>query len=559
MSIFDKFGRQYTRRTKINTGYKCNLRCKFCYYYDRSCKFDEDFNEVKKQLDYAKKVGITMVDFSGGESTIHKDFLKIVAYAKKLGFKTVCTLTNGLAFSNMEYLKKAKEAGLNEILFSLHGTDKENHESITQVKGSYDKIIKAIKNAKKLGIKFRFNVTVSKINYKGLVKQARLINKLKPFQVNYIVFNEWRYGEKIASALGEKYSIMAPYIKSAIDTLKGIESINVRYIPYCFMKGYEKHVTGHLNLVYDNYEWFPRTRHKFECESRLRWIGVVLYSIIRFGSFDIDKNIMRLYEKLYVKPPQCKKCKLNPICDGFTKSYYNLHGGGEVRPYKLDGGYITDPLIFRETSPLPKVKKGITFIEGYDSVRGAAYSRNMQIKNAKTDILLIKDQDVEISDETIKKMKEALKEADIVYPRVHHKILKKEYIQGEPLRDSTCFMTRKSTLDKYNIRFDEKYFIYGEDNDFFIQCNLKGLKFKMVPDLVKHKHVPSAYFLKWRYYLTLRNHVYALRKWRHLDNKTRTLMRYPTLRGLLGRIRDLLKETGNPLLVSKAIFQGMRM
>ena len=370
MYFFDKKGRQYARRTKINTGYKCNLRCQFCYYYDNLCKLDDDFNGIKKQLDYAKKIGIQHIDFSGGESTIHKDFIKMVSYSRKLGFKTICTLTNGSAFSNMEYLKKSKDAGLNEILFSLHGTNRENHDEITQVKGSYDRLLAAIKNAHALGIKSRFNVTVNKINYRGIVNQTSLINELKPFQVNYIVFNEWADGKKVAGKLGVNYPEVSKEIKKAVDHLKGIKSINVRYIPFCFMKGYEKYITNTINHLYDPYEWYPYARAKFEANSNFKFLFILFYTFLISRKFNFNENLNNANKINYTKIDKCKNCKLRKICGGFTKTYLKLNPKTDVIPYSLKEGLIKDPIFFKETSQFPIEKKDLTFIIANDPIKG---------------------------------------------------------------------------------------------------------------------------------------------------------------------------------------------
>ena len=57
---------QETKRVKIHTGYACNLRCKFCYYYDYPQSKDPSTEKLKSFLNFAAKRGIEDIDFSGG-------------------------------------------------------------------------------------------------------------------------------------------------------------------------------------------------------------------------------------------------------------------------------------------------------------------------------------------------------------------------------------------------------------------------------------------------------------------------------------------------------------
>src|SRR3989344_7378781 len=126
----------YTKRVRINTGLRCNVKCRFCYYWDKLDLNNPSIDHIKGLLNIAKRSGIEHVDFSGGESSIRKDFPEILNYAKGL-FKTRCTLTNGQLFADKNYLKKMVDSGLNEVLFSVHGSGPAEHDWLTQVPHSF--------------------------------------------------------------------------------------------------------------------------------------------------------------------------------------------------------------------------------------------------------------------------------------------------------------------------------------------------------------------------------------------------------------------------------------
>ncbi|MBU0579816.1 MAG: radical SAM protein, partial [Candidatus Margulisbacteria bacterium] len=84
------------KRADIKIGYLCNNHCLFCVqgknrelYGNKSCA------EIKKAINLARKTCQDLV-FTGGEATLRNDFLELVSYAKKLGFRYICVITNGI-------------------------------------------------------------------------------------------------------------------------------------------------------------------------------------------------------------------------------------------------------------------------------------------------------------------------------------------------------------------------------------------------------------------------------------------------------------------------------
>ncbi len=347
---------QETKRVKIHTNNSCNLKCRFCYYGDSACIKEKDasLDYLKEQLRTARRLGAMDVDFSGGESTIRPDFVELVAFTKALGFRDICVITNGLRMSNMNYTKKLIDAGLNDVLFSLEGPDAEMHDYLTCVKGSFEKNNQAIRNVKKLGVKRRINITVAKENYQDLEKFAEHILQFEPAAVNFIKFNPWDVALDKAEELSPKYTELMPHIKKAIDILSPhIDKITVRYIPYCFMQGYEKHVCNCFHNYYDADEWWiPSVQYRTERKSNKYFLQkffknlpyLARLPLKSFSSFDMMITAL-VVKKLYTKPKQCKKCKYFHVCDGIDKPYPKIFGTKEIVPVR--GEKIKNPMFAR--------------------------------------------------------------------------------------------------------------------------------------------------------------------------------------------------------------------
>ena len=101
LSYKDAININICNRAKLDTGTHCNYGCSFCYYIDK-LNIIKPFELIKKDIDYFKACEITELDLSGGESSIHKDWFKILEYARGMGFSVSC-LSNGSKFSDIPY------------------------------------------------------------------------------------------------------------------------------------------------------------------------------------------------------------------------------------------------------------------------------------------------------------------------------------------------------------------------------------------------------------------------------------------------------------------------
>ncbi len=312
-----------TVRCQVFVGTFCNYKCRFCYYKDKT-RVSNVSEDVYKQMDFIKSFGIIDVELTGGEPTIDPEFFNYLSYSKKL-FRHVSLITNGQKMSDKDFSRKCFDFGLREVLFSLHGYDKESHESITGIKNSWDNIIKAIDIAKEIGLIVRINCTVCNINYKNLDRLALRLKEINPKGVNFIPLNYWDGGDN--SGVEIPYCDMAPYIKQAIDIIKGhTKYINVRYMPYCDMVGYEEFVCNWHQHSYDYWDW----NNSFKKLPNLEYRKVREY---------VDE----VREYIYGKKIECFSCKYRAICDGVEKKIIDTN---KLTPTL--GDLITDPLFFRK-------------------------------------------------------------------------------------------------------------------------------------------------------------------------------------------------------------------
>ena len=133
--------RQWVRLTKL-----CNNRCTFCLDTDAQDGTVVPFDEIRHRIKMGVEEGATRLILSGGEPTIHPDFLAFVALGRKAGYRWIQTVTNGRMFSYGRFAVGAVAAGLDEATFSMHGHTPAIHDLLTGVPGAFHQALAGLRN-----------------------------------------------------------------------------------------------------------------------------------------------------------------------------------------------------------------------------------------------------------------------------------------------------------------------------------------------------------------------------------------------------------------------------
>ncbi len=142
----------------------CNLRCKHCYQRaDHPLPDELTLEEKLKLVDDLDKAGVAAVALSGGEPTIHPHFYYVVHEMARRGIYAAVA-TNGWVFADIEKLEKAVKLGLRYVEVSVDSANPKKHDWFRGVPGAWQRAVKALENAVKLGVSHAMAVTVTKAN-----------------------------------------------------------------------------------------------------------------------------------------------------------------------------------------------------------------------------------------------------------------------------------------------------------------------------------------------------------------------------------------------------------
>lgn len=166
--------------------YRCNAKCGFCDIWEQPSPMIS-LEDAERNLQDLKRLGVRIIDFTGGEPLLHTGLADLLRLAKDLGFITTLT-SNGLL-----YPKRAPDlAGLVDMLhFSIDSPRAEEHNASRGV-ACFDKLMESIQVAIELGERpdLLFTVTNENVHhldeiYETLSLPNRLILIINPlFEYN---------------------------------------------------------------------------------------------------------------------------------------------------------------------------------------------------------------------------------------------------------------------------------------------------------------------------------------------------------------------------------------
>lgn len=164
---------------------QCNLNCAHCYVKKEKRK-EISFKEISFVIKRLKSMKALVINFSGGEVFLRKDFFKVASYAKKNNF-AIKIFTNGTLISTRE-AKEIKKLKPLCVEVSIYSKIPSIHDAITGVKGSWKKSLKAVDYLRKNDLRVKIKCSIIKENFPAFKETVKFIKKMGlPYQFNPVL------------------------------------------------------------------------------------------------------------------------------------------------------------------------------------------------------------------------------------------------------------------------------------------------------------------------------------------------------------------------------------
>lgn len=158
--------------------HRCNLGCEHCYLTEGPVgrpkpRGDElSLEEIRVIFDALAEAGTMFLTLSGGEVFMRRDFLDIVAHARRCGF-SVTVFTTGTLLTP-ETASQLADLHPLSVETSIYSADPDVHDRVTRIPGSHARSLRALRLLKERGVVILIKSPLMSLNSDALHEIAAL-------------------------------------------------------------------------------------------------------------------------------------------------------------------------------------------------------------------------------------------------------------------------------------------------------------------------------------------------------------------------------------------------
>jgi len=294
----------------------CNLKCRFCC---ESTRVNQGglmpWEAIDRELHRARDEGIGLIQFMGGEASIHPRFADALQLARDLGMQTY-TITNLLRWQDRAFAERVGPL-LDEVMISVHAASQETGGLVTGRAAWWSQFSRAVQHAAETMTARRFAATVlSRQTVSELDAIANVVLELGCCK--------WVMGNAVPVLAAAGQAIEMNLDLTELRARRGeFQSLHSRCassgctlvffcIPHCVL-GPELWHSTHDQML---------RQQPLDGEGRLE--DVNFWSEADFHGQPAQVSLARRHGA------PCQGCERRSECGGYFSDYLDLHGDGEL-------------------------------------------------------------------------------------------------------------------------------------------------------------------------------------------------------------------------------------
>ncbi len=266
--------------------------------------------QIFEAIGRARAQGATEIGYTGGEPTVHRRFVEIVAHARELGFKHQAMSTNGIKLKSRDFCHALLEAGMTAIDFSVHGHTDEMHDALVGRKGALSAIREAV----------------------GHLRELRGSAPIHLSATTVLTSSNHQHLRKIMEML-EEIGLESKRIKHAFEGILHVDSVREQVAPY----------EDVIPSLIDALDYLATQPHGFQ----VTHIPLCLLGDHAVFSSDFERRVATIVfgdHELEGDPAQhvrsdieaCGRCALAACCTRFDDAYRRWYQPPNVTPFADD-------------------------------------------------------------------------------------------------------------------------------------------------------------------------------------------------------------------------------
>jgi pyruvate-formate lyase-activating enzyme len=302
---------QVMERLELHLTYTCPERCVFCSEEHRMKAYNPfpvTWGRVATILRTHAARGVRAVHLTGGEPTIHPQFIDVLRLAKKLGMRTSVG-TIGTMLARPEFAREALPF-LDEALFSIHGPNAAIHDELTGRDGSFAQVTSALRFAVQNRPDFKafVNTVVTNHNVHHLPDTVALVADMGAQLIVISNTTPEGHGEDRYERLAVPISTLKEVLPS-VPARAGNAIVRFFGVPMCLL--------GKYGTLSNDLHWDPRVTVEWQsAPGRVAFTGIYSWAP----------------DRRRVHVDACTNCVHNQVCSGVFDKYAQLWSTDVLSP-----------------------------------------------------------------------------------------------------------------------------------------------------------------------------------------------------------------------------------
>jgi len=317
-----------------------------CRFNCRHCRANADCAGEEKELTdkQCRKILASIAEFNkcviiltGGEPMERGDIYELIRHGRGLGLQMVMA-TCGYAIDDAA-IAGLKEAGVSALSISLDGACAETHDAFRQTEGAFDLAVGAAEAARREGMRFQINTTITKGNVSEVPMIAELCEKLGAYCFNPFILVPTGRGKAIAGEIldpAEYETLLNELLRMKLDSEIEIRvTCGPQFARICKQEKLEK-LSGRNNgcMAGRGFGFISCHGDVQTCGFLNISAGNLIENGFDFGSVWMESEFLKEIRNISAYKGNCGICE-----------YVGLCGGCRARAYAMCGDYLaTDPI-----------------------------------------------------------------------------------------------------------------------------------------------------------------------------------------------------------------------